>query len=67
VLEQLDYDKRTVFVLYELEELTLREIAEALEIPLQTAYSRLRAARQFVRDTFALTEKFDPLEARNER
>jgi RNA polymerase sigma-70 factor (ECF subfamily) len=53
VLDELDDEKRAVFVLYELEELTLREIAEALSIPLQTAYSRLRVARQHVRDTFA--------------
>ncbi len=45
LLEQLDEPKREVFALVELEEWTVPEVAEALEIPLNTAYSRLRAAR----------------------
>jgi RNA polymerase sigma-70 factor (ECF subfamily) len=52
-LNGLDEAKRAAFVLYEIEELTLREIAEALECPLQTAYSRLEAARTHVRRVFA--------------
>ena len=36
-------------VLYEVEELTLAEVAEALGVPLQTAYSRIKAARQELR------------------
>jgi len=35
-----------VFVLAEIDELTVPEIAQALEIPPNTAYSRLRLARQ---------------------
>lgn len=46
LLAELDEPKREVFALVELEELTIPEVAEALEIPLNTAYSRLRAARQ---------------------
>jgi RNA polymerase sigma-70 factor (ECF subfamily) len=46
LLEQLDEPKREVFALIELEGMTVPEAAEALEIPLNTAYSRLRAARQ---------------------
>lgn len=46
VLLQLDVAKRDVFMMAELDELTVPEIAEILEIPLNTAYSRLRAARQ---------------------
>jgi len=46
VLEELDAPKREVFMMAELEELTVPEIAEILRIPLNTAYSRLRAARQ---------------------
>ena len=46
LLRELDVDKRTVFVLAELEGMTAPEIAEALGIPLGTAYSRLRAAWQ---------------------
>ncbi|AKV04369.1 RNA polymerase sigma factor RpoE [Labilithrix luteola] len=45
ILDQLDDDKRAVFVLYELEELTMAEVAKALEINMFTAYSRLRSAR----------------------
>jgi RNA polymerase sigma-70 factor (ECF subfamily) len=48
LLERLDEDKRAVFVLYELEELPMKEVAEALGCPLQTAYSRLHAARRIV-------------------
>ncbi|HSU41902.1 MAG TPA: sigma factor-like helix-turn-helix DNA-binding protein, partial [Polyangiaceae bacterium] len=46
LLEGLDPPKREVFMLAELEEMTAPEIAAILEIPLNTAYSRLRAARQ---------------------
>lgn len=46
LLGELDDAKREVFVLAELDEMTAPEIAQALEIPLNTAYSRLRAARQ---------------------
>lgn len=52
-LDDLDEDKRAAFVLYEIEELTLREVALALDCPLQTAYSRLGAARAHVRRAFA--------------
>lgn len=41
----LDDDKRAVFVLFEIEQLAMQEVAEALGCPLQTAYSRLHAAR----------------------
>jgi RNA polymerase sigma-70 factor (ECF subfamily) len=45
-LEAIDEDKRAVFVLAELEEMTAPEIAEALSVNLNTVYSRLRVARQ---------------------
>jgi RNA polymerase sigma-70 factor (ECF subfamily) len=48
ILDQLDEPKRAVFVLYELEELPMAEVAEAVGCPLQTAYSRLHAARDAV-------------------
>ncbi len=51
-LDRLDEDKRAAFVLYEIEELALREVAEVLGCPLQTAYSRLQAAREIVRGAF---------------
>lgn len=42
---RLDDEKREVFVLVEVEEVPVTEVAELLGIPLNTAYSRLRAAR----------------------
>jgi RNA polymerase sigma-70 factor (ECF subfamily) len=51
-LDRLDEEKREAFVLYEIEELPLREVAAALGCPLQTAYSRLQAARERIRDDF---------------
>lgn len=50
VLGRLDDDKRAAFVLYEIEELSLKELATALGCPLQTAYSRLQAARREVEE-----------------
>jgi RNA polymerase sigma-70 factor (ECF subfamily) len=46
ILEQLDDDKRTVFALVELEQLSVPEVARMLDLKLNTAYSRLRLARQ---------------------
>ncbi len=45
LLGELDAPKREVLVLVEIEGMTAPEISEALEIPLNTAYSRLRAGR----------------------
>jgi RNA polymerase sigma-70 factor (ECF subfamily) len=46
VLDELDDDKRVVFILAEYEELSVREIAAALGENANTVASRLRAARQ---------------------
>jgi RNA polymerase sigma-70 factor (ECF subfamily) len=45
LLLEIEEPKREVFALVEIEEMTVPEVAEALEIPMNTAYSRLRAAR----------------------
>jgi RNA polymerase sigma-70 factor, ECF subfamily len=50
VLDQMEMDLRTVFVLYELEELTVPEIAKLVEVPVGTVASRLRRARQTFQD-----------------
>lgn len=42
----LDLPWRAVFILHELDGCTVPEIARSLAIPLNTAYSRLRAARE---------------------
>jgi RNA polymerase sigma-70 factor (ECF subfamily) len=46
ILDGMSDDQRNVFVLAELEEVPVREIAELLELPLGTVSSRLRAARE---------------------
>jgi RNA polymerase sigma-70 factor, ECF subfamily len=52
-LDRLDDDKRAVFVLYELEDLPMPEVAAAVACPLQTAYSRLHAARRQIASHFS--------------
>jgi len=50
ILSGLPTELRTVFVLFELEDLEMGEIAEALDLPAGTIASRLRRARQAFRD-----------------
>ncbi|HET6146064.1 MAG TPA: RNA polymerase sigma factor [Polyangia bacterium] len=45
-LEEIDLDRRSVFILHELDEYSMKEVTEVLGIPLFTGYSRLRVARQ---------------------
>jgi RNA polymerase sigma-70 factor (ECF subfamily) len=47
-LDTLDDDKRAVLLLYELEGFSIPEIADLLGVPVQTAYTRLHAARERV-------------------
>ena len=47
-LDQLDEDKRSVFVLFELEQLRMDEVAKIVGCRRKTAYSRLYAARRDV-------------------
>jgi RNA polymerase sigma-70 factor, ECF subfamily len=56
LLDVLDDDKRAVLVLYEIEGLTMREVAEVVGCPLQTAYSRLHAARELLRTEWERSE-----------
>jgi RNA polymerase sigma-70 factor (ECF subfamily) len=46
LLDELNLDQRAVFVLFELEEMTMAEIAEMLELPMGTVASRLRRGRE---------------------
>lgn len=46
VLDAMPFDLRAVFVLFELDGLTVPEIAELLDLPIGTASSRLRRARE---------------------
>ena len=58
-LDALDEGKRAVFVLYEIEEMSMADVAEAVECPLQTAYSRLHAARRQMRATMEIMSRPD--------
>jgi RNA polymerase sigma-70 factor (ECF subfamily) len=51
-LASLDDERRAVFVLYELEDLTMPEVAEVVGCPLTTAYSRLHSARKALKTAF---------------
>jgi RNA polymerase sigma-70 factor (ECF subfamily) len=46
ILSSFDEEKRAVFILAEIEQMTAPEMAEALGINVNTVYSRLRAARR---------------------
>ena len=52
-LEAVELDRRAVFVLYEIDGESMNAIAQSLGIPVNTAYSRLRLAR----DEFAAAVK----------
>jgi RNA polymerase sigma-70 factor (ECF subfamily) len=45
-LDEIELDRRAVFVLHEIDGCTCEAIADTLEIPLGTVYSRLRRARE---------------------
>ena len=45
-LDSLDMERRAVFILHEIDGCAMPEIAGALSLPLNTAYSRLRLARE---------------------
>jgi len=46
ILDEMPLEQRAVFTLFELEGMTGEDIAETLEIPVGTVYSRLRLARE---------------------
>lgn len=46
LLEQIDEDKREVFVLVELEQVSVADAAESLALNVNTTHARLRAGRQ---------------------
>jgi RNA polymerase sigma-70 factor, ECF subfamily len=48
IFHRMDLPKRAVFLMFEVEGLSCKEIAEQLGLPIGTVYSRLHAARQFV-------------------
>jgi RNA polymerase sigma-70 factor, ECF subfamily len=56
ILAELDEPKREIFVMVEVLEMTVPEVVQSLEIPLNTAYSRLRLARQLFEEALARHE-----------
>jgi RNA polymerase sigma-70 factor, ECF subfamily len=56
LLDEMPEDLRVVFVLFELEELSTPQIAELCEIPVGTAASRLRRAREDFEERVARAE-----------
>lgn len=46
ILDAMDEEQRTVFVLAEIEQMPVPEIAQAIEVNVNTVYSRLRLARR---------------------
>jgi RNA polymerase sigma-70 factor, ECF subfamily len=52
-LDRISEAQREVFVLHEIEELPMHEVAKRVECGLFTAYSRLRLARQSLRNALA--------------
>lgn len=53
LMHGLAEEQRLVFVLYEVEQLTMRDVSEIVGCPLQTAYSRLHIARKRIADALA--------------
>lgn len=45
-LESLEFDRRAVLVAFEMDDIPMKTIAETTGVPLFTAYSRLRLARE---------------------
>ncbi|HLK39725.1 MAG TPA: sigma-70 family RNA polymerase sigma factor [Polyangiaceae bacterium] len=56
LLDALDDDQREVIVLYEIEQLPMREVAAAVGCPVQTAYSRRKAALEKLRGELGQVE-----------
>jgi RNA polymerase sigma-70 factor (ECF subfamily) len=63
-LDQMNDDRREVFVLSELEQLSAPEIAEALSINVNTIYWRLATARQELEKIVLRMQKAQPRSAR---
>jgi RNA polymerase sigma-70 factor (ECF subfamily) len=60
ILDLMDLEKRAVFVMFELDEMSCEAIAELLDVPVGTVYSRLNAARK---DFQAALKRFTAREA----
>lgn len=55
-LDAMDFEKRSLIVMHDLEGIAVPEIAALLAVPVNTAYSRLRLARgEFEKQIVKLT------------
>ncbi len=52
LLDELDENQRAAFVLFEIQRLSMKEVADALGCPLQTAYFRHKSAQVRVLEAF---------------
>jgi RNA polymerase sigma-70 factor (ECF subfamily) len=59
LLDEMPLEQRAVFTLFELEGMTGEDIAQTLELPLGTVYSRLRLARDTFRRSTARLQARD--------
>jgi RNA polymerase sigma-70 factor (ECF subfamily) len=59
LLDGLEDAQRQIIVLHEIEQLPMREVAEIVGCPLQTAYSRRNAALEQMRNRLAARRKHD--------
>jgi RNA polymerase sigma-70 factor (ECF subfamily) len=59
LLDEMPLEQRAVFTLFELECMTGEDIAQTLEVPLGTVYSRLRLARDTFRRSTARLQARD--------
>jgi RNA polymerase sigma-70 factor (ECF subfamily) len=59
-LQSLTLEKRAVFIMHFLDGFTIPEVAQALDIPVGTAYTRLRAARALFTDAVRRMRKAEP-------
>ena len=56
-LATLEVGKRAIFVMFEIEELPCAEIAELMNVPVGTVYSRLHAARRQLKEALARSSR----------
>jgi RNA polymerase sigma-70 factor (ECF subfamily) len=64
ILDTMDIERRALFVMYEIDEVSCEEIAQVLGIPIGTVYSRLHAARN---ELEAAARRFDARDATRRR
>jgi RNA polymerase sigma-70 factor, ECF subfamily len=62
LLDELDLEKRAVFVMFEIDDMPCEEIAQILGVPVGTVYSRLHAARKSFQKALARMQARDARE-----